>query len=106
MMRTRIPCLNPHRSSPTGHPDWAATLSSADGVGMSVVMVVWAVVVGTYMIVTAEVHVVGQSGFEWNVPAGSGLTVPTLCGSRGEKYASSVPTMPPEYIPAPAMTRS
>ncbi len=89
-----------------GQPGCASTFSSDDGVGMSVLIVVCAVVVGTYMIVTADAQVVGHCGLAWNVPARSGLIVPTLCGSSGEKNASSVPTMPPEYMPAPAMTRS
>src|SRR4029079_17227761 len=108
MMRTRMPSLNPHSCSlpSTGQPGSGLTFSSDDGVGMSWARVVCAVVVGTYMIVTASAQVVGQFGLAWNVPGGSGDTVPTLCGSSGEKYASSVPTICPEYMPAPAMIRS
>ena len=52
---------------------------------MSLLIVVCAFVFGTYMIVTAEAQRVGHSGFAWNDPAGSGLMVPTLCGSIGAK---------------------
>ena len=89
------------------------TFNSADGVGMSTLIDVWACVLGTYMIVTAEAQVVGHCALEvqvvvvWMVhfPAAGHCASAVQVPPADPTLWDPVPVTLPTYVTKPAAGR-